>query len=278
MTIIASSIVAVMNAVEPVTIYVRDADGNPVAASNLKLTVFDMGGNVFVDSFTASTRITNPTLGVYQFPLGGDPTGKETMQAQRLIFFWQADGQPNTTQRVAVVSIMTMDMMGRLQEQIDKSHKDVEEDPDNPVFLGYTAANLLGYLEGGLSFINAWQPYPTWNTIDMFPTMTHGQILVYAAELVGIDSQELYAVDTDIPNFSNQGNAFVIEHYPKLEAYANKLFQYLDKLVPQMKLQYVNTGSLHIEAGPNFRLAALLAASPNGGLFRNTFTAGGGGL
>jgi hypothetical protein len=77
---------------------------------------------------------------------------------------------------------------------------------------------------------------------------------------------------------SNQGNVFVIEHAPKLEAFANKLWTYLDKLVPQMKLQYVNTGSLHIEAGPNFRLAALLAASPTGGLFRNTFVAGGGGL
>lgn len=263
-----------MNTTEDVSISVRDAEGNPVAASNLKLTVFTADSQVFIPSYVAAGRITNPSLGQYVFTLGGDPLMAETNTAQTLMFLWQADNQPSTTQQVNVVTIMTMSLLGRFQDQIDKSHKDVEEDPDNPVYLGYTTWQLLMYLYGGLGIIDSFQPSPTWPSLDAFPVVPYGQVLIDAGMLVGIHSQELYAVDTDIDQWSNQGNTFVISHFAKLEAFANTLWAQLQVLVPQLKLQFVNSGSLHIELGANYRLAQLLTASPSGGLFRGTFVAG----
>lgn len=273
MSIIAVNTVAIMNTIEPVAIFVRDANGDPVDATNLSLTIMTTGNTVLIAKYIATSRIENPVLGKYVFDLGNDPGfDVETGTAQKLLFLWQADDEPTTVQTVAVVSVLTMMMIGRLQDQIDKSHKEFDEDPDNPVYLGYTPFQLFGYLEGGLQLVSAMQPYPTWGALDSFPLQIHGQVVVDAAILVGIHSQELYAIDTDIPNFSNQGNVFVIDHFPKLESYANALWARLEKIIPLMKLQYVSTGSLHIEAGPNFRLAQLLMASPSGANFRNVFT------
>ena len=87
-------------------------------------------------------------------------------------------------------------------------------------------------------------------------------------------SQELFAIDTDIPGYNDQGNSFVIQHQPQLASYLSWLSSRLDKLIPMLKLNFVSAGSLHIEAGPNFRLAQLINAAPAGALFRNVFFKG----
>lgn len=271
MSSIAPNAVAILNTVEPISIFYRDANQDPTAVSNIKLVVYDVGNNAFIDDVATAARIANPALGQYTFDLGGIST--ETASSQKLLFLWTADNQPATVQTIAVVSVLTMMSIGQLQNQIDKSRKEVDDDPDEPLFLGYSTFQLLSYLEGGLSLINSFQPTIGWNTVDSFPQAVHGQTLIDAAMLVGIHSQELFAIDTDIPNFSNQGNVFVIEHFPKLESFANSLWQQLMFIVPRMKMQFVNIGSIHVEAGPNYRLMQLLTAASAGSLFRNGFVA-----
>ncbi|KKM17779.1 hypothetical protein LCGC14_1672350, partial [marine sediment metagenome] len=98
--------------------------------------------------------------------------------------------------------------------------------------------------------------------------------LIESALMAGVMSQQLFAVDTDIPSWNDQGNAFVIQHAPQLASYLNWLAARLDKMIPMLKLNFVSSGSLHIEAGPSFRLATLLNAAPSGSLFRNIYFKG----
>lgn len=272
MTIIANNVVAIQNTVEPVVIYVRNSDGLPIDATNLRLTILDRGSTVLLPIWQTAPRIMHTGTGIYTFNLGEVPFSLETSCQEKILFLWQADGETSTTQIVDVVSVGMMMVLSAFQEQIDKSRKDYDENPDDPIYLGYSTTQLIGYLNGGLGIINAAQPYPTWSSVDQFPVI-HQQILIESAILVGIQSQELYAVDVDL-NYSNQGNTFDIAHFPKLESYANALAARLEKQIPLMKLQYVSSGQLHIEMGPSFRLAQLLQAAPGGEIFRNMFVAG----
>jgi hypothetical protein len=153
---------------------------------------------------------------------------------------------------------------------IDKSRKFVA--PESECFLGYTDANLLNYLYGGLQTINAYQPSLTL-TFENFP-FTYKQILIDSSLVVGVMSQQLYAVDTDIPNYSDNGVSFSFQHQPQLASFLNALTQRLDKLIPQMKLQLINSGILHTQLGPNYRMQQLLEAAPNGATFRGIWFAG----
>ena len=228
---------------------------------------------------TKPTRIVNPSTGNYYIDWG-DPTAPggstETNMPGLLAFLWKANvigqEQESVVQNACIASVHTLTYLPPFRDLIDKCRKAVD---DESCFLGYTDSQLLGYLDQGLSIINAYEPYPTFNTIDNFPRQFI-YILLESGLIAGVMSQQLFAIDTDIPNYSDQGNTFVIQHAPQLANVLNQTTARLDKLIPLMKLKLVQTGSLHIEAGNNFRLATLVEASPFGSLFRNIFFNGGG--
>lgn len=230
-------------------------------------------------SITKATRIVNPGVGTYYIDWGDDtaaannPKQSETNSSKEFMFNWKvnvgADEQESVVQVVKVVSARSMGLLPYFRTLIDKSIKRFDTDPDNPCFLGYTDANLMQYLEEGLTIINAYEPYPVWNSLDEFPHKTFLHILLESALIAGILSQQMYAIDEDVPNFSDQGNTFVIQHGPQLAAVLNAITGRLDRLIPMMKLKFIKSGSVHIEAGANFRLTTLLQSSPNGALFRN---------
>jgi hypothetical protein len=175
-----------------------------------------------------------------------------------------------TLQKVKVITVRSAMFLPDLRQMIDKTHKIT--DPVNDVFLGYTDSQIYNYLEGGLQNINAYQPSLTL-TLENYP-LEFKQILIDASLITGVMSQQLYAIDTDIPNYNDQGTAFVIAHQPQLAAFLNQITQRLDKIIPQMKLQLISPGSLHTSAGPNFRLQQLISAAPSGSIFRGVFFAG----
>jgi hypothetical protein len=176
-------------------------------------------------------------------------------------------------QNVRVITTRICSLLQKLRLQIDKSLKLVSSDPEHPCYLGYTEGQLVTYLEHGLQIINAYQPSGVFS-LDNYPYTAYEFTLIEASLLAGVMSQELFAIDTDIPNWSDQGNTFVIQHQPQLAQYLTWLSQRLDKMIPMLKLNFVSSGSLHIEAGPNFRLAQLIDAAPSGALFRNVFFKG----
>lgn len=222
-----------------------------------------------VNAITADENVSE--IITAEIPLG--ETGLGVVDA--VIVTYLADGidaseELIVCQNIKVITHRICALLQKLRLQIDKAIKLVNNDPENPCFLGYTNGQLATYLENGLHIINAYQPSGTF-TLDNYPYSAFEFTLIEASLLAGVMSQELFAVDTDVPNWNDQGNAFVIQHQPQLAQYLNWLSQRLDKIIPMLKLNFVSSGSLHIEAGPNFRLAALIDAAPSGALFRNVF-------
>lgn len=275
--------IALSNTQEPIDIQVSDDAGNPVDAIQLDLKILSVGGSVlFTDSFTTppvgGTKIIKPTgtLGYYYYPFG--ILTNQTDGTGDFLFQWTVMGSGGATvvtvvQNVKVVSPQVFQVIPYLRLMVDKSRKIV--DPNNDVFLGYTDSQLVMYLEDGMQVINAYQPETVSGfTIENFPWSDFRHLAIESALICGVMSQQLFAVDTDMPNYTDQGTTFVIAHQPQLASILNQITMRLDKAIPAMKQQFVSTGSIHIAAGPNFRMAQLLQAAPNGSLFRNVFFKG----
>lgn len=267
------------NATGAPELIVVDSEENPINVTNVIVTLLDSSGKTIVtDNFQdAGTRINNPETGKYTFELGNVSPNNETNQVRDLLIQWwiqSPGGAANVvaTQIIKVVSVCALQMAHYLRNMIDKSAKSVNADPLDFCSLGYTDANLIQYLEQGLSLINAYQPYPTFCTLEQFPMKKFMHILLESSMVAGVMAQQLFAIDEDIPNYSDQGNSFVIQHAPQLSQFLQMISARLDKLIPQMKHHFVNSGGLHIQGGTNFRIATLLNAAPGGVTIRNLFT------
>lgn len=276
---------ALKNTIEFIYVRVVDSTGALVDATTLSLQVFDQFENLLIkdnislgygDPPSLPSHIAHPSTGVYYFPLGDtsfDATNNKNDQSLEYIFMWSVGvgSAPieNVVQLVKTVSVKTMRLVPKLRLIIDKAVKAIDDNPEDPVFVGYNDWMLTTFLDGGLSWINGAQPYPMWGSVDDFPD-AHYRILLDGATVDALTSQELFAVDTDI-NYSDQGNVFVIDHQPKLSAILNSTLQRFMSTVQPMKLHYLNNGAIRVEIGPNFRFSALLNAAPDGALFRNAF-------
>lgn len=271
------TMVVLQGTVIRVSVAVQNAAGVAVDPFDLTLDVMDIGGNLlFSDAFpTPVARLIHPGVGQFYLDFGNQTINNETSYATEWLFNWRVTlssggQQQNSIQKVKVIQPRMASLIPDLRLIIDKSKKLAA--PDSGCYLGYTDINLVSYIEGGLQTINAYQPSLTF-TIDNFP-FTYKQVLVDAALITGVISQQLYAIDTDIPNYNDQGTSFVITHQAQLAGFLNQITARLDKLIPMMKLQLLSPGSLHIQMGPNYRLSQIMEAAPSGALFRNVFFKG----
>ena len=234
------------------------------------------------DYLSPPSRIARRTSGEYYYNFGdGNPAANSSGMIGDYLFRWKIAETPTSEvsdviQVARVVTVRTIALLPDFRRLIDKAAKLVDDDPDDPVYLGYTDGDLVSYLIGGLSAINAYQPYPMWSSLDEFPTTYFKQTLFDSGLIIGACSQELFAIDTDVDNWSDQGNVFTISHQPKLAGFLQRMTQRLDAIVPRMKQHFVASGSIHVEVGPNYRLATLVAAAPTGALFRNVYFSSGG--
>lgn len=271
---------------ERIELRVYDEDRNLIDPDSLQLTVYDGDEVIYTETATPppGTRIEQASTGVYYFTLGdpaaaeNTPENTETNVRKKLNFVWRATaagahgGETQTAfATVRVISRKEAEMVNRLELLINKSAKMVNDDPENPCYLGYTEGMLLDFLEQGLQMVNAYPPTVGWHDLSRFPWDTHGAILLEAALVYGVMSQELFAVDTDLQSWSDQGNSWVLQHQPQLAAFLNGLTARLDQRIPKMKMQFVGSGVMRTNVGTNFRLRTLLDAAPSGALFRNLY-------
>lgn len=247
--------------------------------TELTLTTAHVAGAAGVTA-TKATRIVKPpsTTGLY-YILWGDsaapanlPENTETAESTDWIFIWQvvsAVGSERETaaQVLRVVSPGIMRMVMLLGLELDKTSKRVSIDPAKFCPLGYSDGELIQYLCGGLEKINSYQPYTMW-TLNTFPLL-HLQLLLDCAMYVGVNAQSLFAVDTDIDNWSDQGVSFPISHFAKLMQWNAAMLAHLDKVIPQMKMHYALSGTTYTQMSTTSRFVNILQNAPSGALFRN---------
>lgn len=163
-----------------------------------------------------------------------------------------------------VVSSKTYDWFPRLRNQIDKALKLVA-----CARIGYTDANLLYYLQGGVDEINNFPPVTNF-LIETWPNQ-FGQLLIDSATIVALTSQSLFAVDTDILNFSDQGFAFTSDHFTRLNSVIGVLASRVESALKLFKIEFASVGSIMVQVVPYYPLSVMLKTSPRGALFRNLF-------
>lgn len=271
---------------ERIELRVYDEDRNLFDPDEVRLTVYRGDDAIYTETATPppGTRIQQSGTGIFYFLLGdpaaaeNTPDQTETNTRGKLNFVWRVTaagahgGETKTSfTTVRVISRKEAEMVERLQLLIDKSAKLVNEDPENPCYLGYSEGMLLDFLQNGLEMINAYPPTVGWLDLSRYPWDTHGAVLLESALMYGVMSQELFAVDTDLQGWSDQGNSWTLQHQPQLAAYLNGLAQRLDQRIPKMKMQFLASGVMRTNVSTSFRLRTLFNSAPNGALFRNLY-------
>lgn len=222
----------------------------------------------------SARRIKHQDTGKYYLTLGD--VASETATTGTYVANWTA--RINSTSEelygtflVEVVSSRVLSMLPRLRLQLDKSLKLV--DLSQYCFLGYTNAMLVLFLRSGLEFINSYQPYVNFYSLDAFPIEQYAEILIKAATYVALESQMLFATDTDIPNYQSSGHGFTLVHQQPLAAYLSTIKSDLDLRVPRFKMHFLNSGTAKVQVNVNSAFAALLSTAPWGANFRGMWTA-----
>jgi hypothetical protein len=253
--------------------------GEPSGALDLEIT--DVGGRVIYNE-----SVWPPPLGIIEPRVKKSAPGKyyvdfgkaahETDNSQAILFNWHSRQNATSedvyrTQVVEVVSPRILSLLPHLRLLIDKTVK--PNLPEKYCFIGYTDGMLVAFLKLGLHKINEYEPYPLFAKLDYFPIEEYSNILLRAALYQGITSQTLFSIDTDVPQFSDSGHSFVLQHATPLAAFLDRLRDELDKSVPNFKRKFVNSGTISVEMRVDMAFAMMLSSAPYGSLFRNTWAA-----
>lgn len=276
-SVLQPNVIVLQNTADRILVSIEDDNGVAVDPFELRVSMLDLGGTEKISALwpSVSTRLVRTGVGQFYIEIGNQTPNSETDAPYKWVFDWRAQltstsGYIHSLQNVSIISVRTASFLPDLRLLIDKSRKRTTTPAGGkPCYLGYSDSMLVSFLEGGLQNINAYQPSLTLS-LDNFP-MEFRQVLIDSSLITGVISQQLYAIDTDIPNYNDQGTSFVITHQPQLAAFLNQITQRLDKIIPMMKLQLINPGTLHVQMGPSYRLQTLMSAAPSGALFRNMF-------
>ncbi len=269
-----------------VDIIFQDSEGNPKdidesmlggeAVGQLDLEITDIGGNVIYNEVywpkpsPDTRRITHPATGKYGLTYGTVST--ETGDVETQLANWHLRENTESedvyaTQVLEVVSPRTLSILPKLRFMVDKTVKPCF--PEEYCFLGFTDAQLIAGLQMGLHMMNEYQPYPCWTNIDAYDINRFGTVLIRSAMFQLVTSQAIFAIDTDIPSYNDQGHSFVVQHFPQLMQVANTLKTELDRSIPDVKRHHVSNGSLGAEIAMNATAYLMFQSMPGGSIYRN---------
>ena len=261
---------------EYITIFLREPSTEDLtdvyASSTFSLIDIDTDESVATATFSASggTGIDHPGVGVYQYNLD-----TSTLNGQYLANFrCLLEGEVlNQNIFVKSESAKVFARAAELRLQVDKARKSVSDDIENMdrdtyepsirFFYGYSDAHLIFYLERGCQILNAIPPY-TGFAVENFPWDQYGTLLVDAAVIAAMESQGIFAIDTDY-NYSLGGNSLVIDHLTKINSFLANLLTRFDKNAFAFKQQFRSKGMVVFQWMPGgVRSARQLSAMPSG--------------
>jgi len=261
---------------EYLTIFVRDPLTNEltdvVANSTFTLINIADDSTAATSTFTASggTLVHHAGTGIYQYALNTSTFSAEYLAAFRCVLAGEVQAN-----NIFVKSVTSRHFAyaAQLRLQVDKARKSVADDIENmdrsnfepsvKFFYGYNDSHMIYYLERGMQFINIIPPYTNF-TIDTFPFAQNGSILIEAAVIAALESQALFAVDTDYV-YSLGGNQLTVDHFTKLSGFLTGLFARFDKSLISFKQQFRSKGIITFQWMPGgVRSARMLSAMPPG--------------
>jgi len=143
-----------------------------------------------------------------------------------------------------------------LRLMVDKSRKSLTSTnitSRGGVTYGYSDAMMSVYLDLGAGVINMVPPYTGFG-VGNFPDQ-HLWVLIQAATLVALESQGIYAVDTDYV-YSLGGNALTIDHLSKIAQVSGlPLFADFKDWLIRFKQQFRSQGSVLVQMQYSFSIS-----------------------
>jgi len=261
---------------ETVTFFVRDPSTDALTdvagTSTFKLIDITDDSTKVSQSFgaTGGGSISHASTGIYQYSMNTSTYSGEYLAAMRCTLSNEVIDRNIFLKSVASKQFA---YSAALRNQVDKSRKSISDqiqnmdkptgEPSIQFFYGYSDSHLIFYLERGIQIINAFPPY-TGFTVDTFPFTQYGSILIDAATIAALESQGIFAIDTDY-NYSFGGNSLVIDHFTKLSSMINNILNRFNMLVVKFKQQYRSKGLVLFQWLPGgVRAARTLNALPSG--------------
>lgn len=268
--------IVLANQTEPLTVFVRDPKTEELTdvagTSTFNLINISDDSNEYSTTFTRNggTGITHAATGAYQYLFNSGTYDEEYLASFRCVM---AGDIISNNIFVKSASSKCFARAAELRIQVDKARKSISDeianmdrdtnDPYVQLFYGYKDAHMIYYLERGVQLLNAVPPY-TNLTVDTFPWSQHGTLLITAAVIAALESQGIFAIDTDY-SYSLGGNSLVIDHFTKLNTYLSGLVARFDKMAMQFKQQYRAKGTVVFQWMPGgVRAARQLSAMPSG--------------
>jgi len=260
-----------------------DDDGVPVVPTSVTVTISN--GDDEESLYTEDT-ITPPATpriiagtgdGAYYIVLGTISTDadEETDGTYGTLFVtWTvdfgADGVIEKTVSISVVQLQVFRLISQLRNMVDKAILPIDTDPLNPMFTGYTDAQLFEHLNHGLSTINWYGPPVTWTALTEFPG-EHYSVLIEAAMYAALLSQTTFAISTELDSYSDLGGSWMVSRSPKLQQMLQMIVARLDITVPKLKKLYYTPGGIYRQVSHRGSVVSLAMPGANGINFLNTW-------
>ena len=281
---------ALLNSKRLVDITVMDYEGNPVdIEEEMTNGGNDPSGYIYLDVYDSSSRVVYSEsywpvsypdtrrikkLGTGRYGITWGDGSNETNSIGAKMFAWRVrqNSEAEETFRVQLFEVFSpsvLALLPRLRLQLDKSIKVIN--PELFCTLGYSDAQLLLYLQAGLERINQAQPYTTF-TMENFPFWHGSELLIRCALIDGLRSQFLFAVDTDIPQFSDSGHSFAITHAQLIKPMYDSISAEVAKDIREFKLHYVNSGTVMSEYKIGYGFYQMVLSGSPGSTFKGYFT------
>lgn len=168
-------------------------------------------------------------------------------------------------QLIRVVPYRYFRLIDILRLQVDKARKSLTTAAvtgRKSSSFGYSDAWLSVYLDMGANLINTIPPYTGMTVMNFDQSATW--LLIQAATLIALESQQIFAVDTDYA-YSLGGNSLTIDHVGKIaQVYGNPLISQFFEMLTKYKQKFRSKGTVMVQMQYSFSIGRFFSEVPSG--------------
>jgi len=248
-------------------IRILDKDGNLLTTDPkfIDLTVYDDGEKIIWSGRYPSetTEIQKREDGAYFYLLNAGLS-----QADYMLYWTVFIGTGYTNidvfQYAKVAKPRALMLLPNLRNQLDKSMKNVHE------IHGWADDQLYLLLEGGVQEICKANPRVNY-TLANYPIEEWWQLLIDSATLLGLISQGIFSIDSDL-HYTDQGISFSVEHAGQINTYLGFLVTRFNESIQKFGLRHYAKPKLLMQLPRRiYGYQALVSAAPYGVSFPRIF-------
>jgi len=237
--------------IDPITGYRTDAE-------SITFSIIDnKDDEVGTETYPGSTYVTKRDAGI--FALSFDSDTYENSEYLLNVSIDIATGLNFMRNKVVrIVPGLYFKIGAILRNQIDKANKLLHY----RLQFGYTDAQLVTWLDLGVHLINMIPPYTSFN-VPSFPFAVYGKMLIDAATIAALESQGLFAIDTDF-DYALGGNSLTLDHFTKISGYLDYMVARFNENLRQFKQMFRIKGGAMVQTQYGYGFGRFLSVVPPG--------------